>query len=60
VYQPFYDYMASQGFAYEEPKDNGKVFYDFVYDWRKDNRTWTPDLDRKVGPGLEKRQKPNG
>lgn len=47
VYQGFYDYMEAQGFGYEKSED-GKVFYDFVYDWRKDNRTWTADLDRKV------------
>jgi pimeloyl-ACP methyl ester carboxylesterase len=53
VYQGFYDYMAGQGFKYENPGDDGKVFYDFVYDWRKDNRMWTPDLDRKVNQVLD-------
>lgn len=53
VYQGFYDYMAGQGLKYENAGEDGKVFYDFVYDWRKDNRTWTPDLDRKVNEVLQ-------
>ncbi len=53
VYQGFYDYMTGQGFAYENPGEDGKVFYDFVYDWRKDNRAWTPELDRKVNQVLK-------
>jgi pimeloyl-ACP methyl ester carboxylesterase len=48
VYNGFYDYMGKQGYPYETVGDDGKVFYDFVYDWRMDNRRWTADLDKKV------------
>ncbi|MEK7628009.1 MAG: alpha/beta fold hydrolase [Patescibacteria group bacterium] len=52
VYAGFYTYMEEQGFGYEK-KHDGKVFYDFVYDWREDNRTWTKDLDKKVDQVLK-------
>lgn len=52
VYQGFYDYMEAQGYGYEKPKADGKVFYDFVYDWRKDNRLWTKDLEAKINTVL--------
>lgn len=52
VYQGFYDYMEAQGYGYEK-KDDGKVFYDFVYDWRKDNTMWTRELNKKVDQVLE-------
>jgi pimeloyl-ACP methyl ester carboxylesterase len=48
IYAGFYDYMDAAGYAFEQPKEDGKVFYDFVYDWRKDNRDWTRALDLKV------------
>ncbi len=52
VYQGFYDYMAREGYGYEEAAD-GRVFYDFVYDWRKDNRAATKSLDIKVNQVLK-------
>lgn len=48
VYQGFYDYMANEGYGYEDPSEDGKVFYDFAYDWRKDNRSHTKALEVKV------------
>ncbi len=48
VYNGFYTYMEGQGFAYNKAHEDGKVFYDFVYDWRMDNHRWTADLDKKV------------
>ncbi len=52
VYQGFYDYMAAEGYGFEEPTD-GRVFYDFVYDWRKDNRAATKALEIKVNQVLK-------
>ena len=52
VYQGFYDYMGKEGFGFEEAAD-GRVFYDFVYDWRKDNRMGTKPLDIKVNQVLK-------
>ncbi len=52
VYQGFYDYMAKEGFGYEDPIE-GRVFYDFVYDWRKDNRQHTKSLEIKVSQVLK-------
>ena len=48
VYQGFYDYMDALGYGYEEASKDGKVYYDFTYDWRKDNRDHTKSLDVKV------------
>ncbi len=52
VYQGFYDYMAKEGYGFEKA-DDGRVFYDFVYDWRKDNRDHTKSLDEKVNQVLK-------
>lgn len=52
VYQGFYDYMAKEGYGFEEPIE-GRVFYDFVYDWRKDNRMGRKSLDVKVNQVLK-------
>jgi len=48
IYQGFYDYMDKAGYGYAVPKEDGKVFYDFPYDWRQDNNRWTKLLDKKV------------
>ncbi len=48
VYNGFYNYLEKEGYHYNSPNPDGKVFYDFVYDWRQDNRKWTSALDQKV------------
>lgn len=48
VYQGFYDYMEKEGYGYNVPSEDGKVFFDFPYDWRQDNHRWTVALDKKV------------
>lgn len=53
IYQGFYDYMASEGYTIE-PNTNGKQFFDFPYDFRQDNRRWTPLLDNLINKALEK------
>lgn len=52
VYQGFYDYMAKEGYTYNGSE--GKVFYDFVYDWRQDNKRWTAALNSKIDDVLRK------
>lgn len=52
VYQGFYDYMEKEGYGFEK-SETGRVFYDFVYDWRKDNRAHTKLLDIKVNQVLK-------
>lgn len=53
VYQGFYDYMEKEGYGYNAPKEDGKVFYDFPYDWRQDNHRWTKALDKKINKVLK-------
>jgi pimeloyl-ACP methyl ester carboxylesterase len=48
VYQGFYTYMEEQGYKLNENPETGKVFFDFPYDFRQDNRNWTSLLDKKV------------
>jgi pimeloyl-ACP methyl ester carboxylesterase len=53
IYQGFYDYMEKEGYKYGS-NPNGKVFFDFPYDFRQDNRNWTKLLDKKVDEVLKK------
>jgi pimeloyl-ACP methyl ester carboxylesterase len=53
VYNGYYNYMEKEGFPYGKPGADGKVLYDFVYDWRFDNHLWTKNLDQKVDAVLK-------
>jgi pimeloyl-ACP methyl ester carboxylesterase len=53
IYQGFYDYMEKQGYKLDV-NPTGKVFFDFPYDFRQDNRNWTTLLDNKVNAVLKK------
>jgi pimeloyl-ACP methyl ester carboxylesterase len=53
IYQGFYDYMEKEGYKLDV-NPTGKVFFDFPYDFRQDNRNWTTLLDKKVDDVLKK------
>ncbi|MDP2744304.1 MAG: alpha/beta fold hydrolase [Dehalococcoidia bacterium] len=52
IYQGFYDYMEKEGYKLND-NPSGKVFFDFPYDFRQDNRRWTVLLDKKVDAVLK-------
>ncbi|MBM2831531.1 MAG: hypothetical protein HW414_583 [Dehalococcoidia bacterium] len=54
IYQGFYDYMEKEGYKLNDnPSGSGKVFFDFPYDFRQDNKRWTVLLDKKVDAVLK-------